>query len=223
MIRQAPYASRITLALAIFMLVAIAKGPVLAQLSGVAFWIVDALCFVVVPIALYALLHLPSISVLRAHRHADLKQTKYVRSIFVVLALVVGIYVTWCFGIAAGRSLRAHYPNLLPHYLMYSTHLPSDGPLRFLAVSYFAVTAGLVEEYIFRGLFKELCDFFNRSASAFVLTSSMAFALVHLSGGVVSLMSALFVGLFMSTMYQRIKDLRILIAAHALFDLWFFW
>jgi membrane protease YdiL (CAAX protease family) len=83
-----------------------------------------------------------------------------------------------------------------------------------------ALTAGVVEELLFRGyLFSRLQFIFNNSYLA-VIISSLLFGLIHFGYGTVqNVVIPTFIGFAFALFYNRYKSIMVLIIAHFLYDL----
>lgn len=107
----------------------------------------------------------------------------------------------------------------------YAAALPDDALLRAAAVLFFSASAGVVEEIFFRGLFRQavsaLCG--PTAVKTYLFTSALLFGLAHWEQGSVGLYRAFAFGLAVAFLYLRLGDLRPLILAHALIDLYLFW
>lgn len=188
--------------------------------SPAAFWIFDALKFVVLPAIVGWLLY----------SHFDIKPAHYgLRTIaenesavhflglviFLAVILAVVYYVTWHISFRALRPVTppAFYSTIIPH-----------GPLHFPVVLYFSLTAGVTEEIVCRGLpllyLRERFSVPGRAAYVFV--TALLFAAAHWENGTHAVAATFLYGIFSGILYLRLRDLWPFIGAHALIDLWGF-
>ena len=89
-------------------------------------------------------------------------------------------------------------------------------------VIYLAVTAGVAEEAVFRGLAWTIVsrlELGGLRGTAYVLGSSVLFAAVHWEQGVPGLVSAFAFGVLAAYLYLRLANLWPMIAAHVLTDM----
>ena len=127
------------------------------------------------------------------------------------------------FSVSLTRNLLAEYPQFLTQ--TYTGRISSDAPFRALVIAYLVLTASVVEEVFFRGIIHrivfDLLPYGRRVA--FVLISTTLFGVFHLKLGFVPFVAALSIGLLLAFLFLELSDLRPLIVAHALLNLyWFF-
>jgi len=185
------------------------------------FWLADVLCFVGLPVALWVGFRLPRkpAFALGAKRPQALTQGEVV---YLVLLLLLGLWLASNVGINMGNRLARHFPDVLPRAIDYVGHVPSDGVARWVVAVYVAVSAGVIEEYFFRGLLGVVCaHYLGRSVAVFVVVSVLAFAAIHWGGGLVNVIAAGCSGVLLAAVYARTGDLRIPMAAHTL--IWARW
>jgi hypothetical protein len=107
----------------------------------------------------------------------------------------------------------------------YNMALPDNAILRALVALLFSVTAGVIEEVLYRGLFRQivaaLCG--PTAVKTYIFGSALLFGLAHWEQGSVGLYRATAFGLAAAIVYLKLGDLRPLILAHALIDLYIFW
>ena len=89
-------------------------------------------------------------------------------------------------------------------------------------VTYAAVTAGLVEEFYYRGMFKLLFNPGRANTVFYVLSSAIIFSSVHWEGGPCQLFYTLIYGIMAAAAYALIKNIWPLVIAHMILDVvWF--
>ena len=101
----------------------------------------------------------------------------------------------------------------------YQTMIPEAGIPYLIAVLYFALSAGLVEEFLFRGLLWRAAREFANPVPIFLLVSPLAFSLVHWESGIANLAATWVVGLLAAAALLLLKNLWPLIAGHVFTDL----
>lgn len=89
--------------------------------------------------------------------------------------------------------------------------IPHLGIRIFLAIT-FALLAAFYEECYFRGLMSKLL--LDKGVSAYVILSSLVFAIAHWSGGIYSLVPTFFFGLIHAYYFVRLGSLVPAISAH---------
>lgn len=103
--------------------------------------------------------------------------------------------------------------------------LPDNFLLRIIVTVIISFAAGLFEEIFFRGLLRQvIAALFGASAvKTYIIGSAMIFGLAHWEQGSTGLFDATAFGLCAAYLYLKLGDLRPLILAHALIDLYIFW
>lgn len=100
--------------------------------------------------------------------------------------------------------------------------MPTGGALRWLVVAYLAASAGLVEEFFYRGVLRELIAPEGAGvgrASAYVVVSSVLFALSHFEGGSVAILASGLYGVVAALFALRVRNLVPVIVGHFTIDL----
>ena len=95
-----------------------------------------------------------------------------------------------------------------------------DGPLFVLDQSFGLLLTAVSEELIFRTLAFRII---GGTTARRVLLSALAFSAIHWGSGPGDLLGSLGFGLLAGWHYARFADVRLLIAAHFLIDLYLFW
>ena len=116
--------------------------------------------------------------------------------------------------------LREAFPA--PALFSYESVVPQAAWLRVLVAAYFALSAGIVEEIYFRGLFHKLAGTFPRPATTYLVASPLCFALVHWEDGPANLAATYLIGLLCALAYLGLRNLWPLIFGHVYTDyVWF--
>ena len=220
--------NKLLLGLGGYTAVVLSKGFWLGGLSGWAFWLGDVVCFIVVPIVLVVTLRLPVLPAFTILDSPD-KSSSSGRSdygdgaplVYVSVSVVV-IFITWKIGYALGGYATVQLPGLLNPVLDYRTHVPADGISRSIVSIYFALTAGIVEEFFSRGIAKNVIERFTSSPLLYVLISSALFASYHWAGGLRNVVTSFAVGLALASLYLWTRKLLPLMVAHTVFDWTYF-
>ena len=107
-------------------------------------------------------------------------------------------------------------------FFNYESVVPESGFFYVVVVIYFALSAGLVEEFLFRGLLWQAFSGFQHSLTLFLIISPILFSLVDWENGVANLAATYLVGIFMAIAYLGLRNLWPLIVGHVFTDLvWF--
>lgn len=196
----------------------------LPHLAGtpVAYWSADiAQWLVLSAICLYGLARFGAVPPreygLRAPSPAFPAQHMLGASVLASLVLA-GAY----FGTAA---LAERWLPATPPAFSYSGLVPS-GAMRVPVVIYFAVSAGFVEEVVYRALpLTALGSAQHRRGArgAYVLVTALLFASIHWEGGLAQLAPAFAAGVAAALLYLRIGNLWPLVVAHTVVNLIDFW
>lgn len=132
------------------------------------------------------------------------------------------LFAPLCYGVYAGSY--AFFGGLFPGegFFSYESIVPESGIQYFVVVIYFALSAGLVEELLFRGLLYQAFSGFRHSIALFLLLSPLLFSLVHWEDGLANLASTYIYGVFMAIAYLGLRNLWPLVIGHIFTDLvWF--
>lgn len=107
----------------------------------------------------------------------------------------------------------------------YGVALPDHAVLHALVALLFSATAGVIEEVLFRGLFRQMISALlgPNAVKTYIFGSALLFGLAHWEQGSEGLYRATAFGLAAAVLYLKLGDLRPLILAHALIDLYIFW
>jgi membrane protease YdiL (CAAX protease family) len=104
-------------------------------------------------------------------------------------------------------------------FFQYESVVPESGMLYLVVIVYFALSAGVVEEFLFRGLLFRAFSGFRHSLALFLVLSPLLFSLVHWEDGIANLVSTWIVGLFMALAYLGFRNLWPLVIGHIFTDL----
>jgi membrane protease YdiL (CAAX protease family) len=211
-----PIEQRAFAAFSIYLCVTLSKKFWMPALNGSTFWLADVACFVVLPLILFFTLNLQ----LRLNYKPSMRGKKNHGWGAVVFMGGLCFLAVWAVDMVTelvGWRIARQHPDLLPMVISYRSHIPESGALKALVIVYFALTAAIVEEYVFRGLLGA----FIKNAVAFVALSTLTFAIVHWGGGFANVFGALFSGLILAIVYANTKDLRVVMLAHGFYWLKF--
>jgi len=211
------------IAFTVYFVITLSKKFWLPLLDGVNFWMADAACFVLLPALLVAVFRLPLVPAFRIGERSNARLDTGLL-VYLTLLNVLGLFLLSQIGWGIGAKLVRHFPEALPRVIDYYGHAPKAGICFVLAIAYFAVTAGVVEEYVFRGLLSTVCGhYFPRSVSVFVIVSTLSFAWIHWGGGLANVVLAGLTGVLLALIHVRTGDLRLPMLAHTLIGLrWLF-
>jgi membrane protease YdiL (CAAX protease family) len=194
--------------------------PALYAATPAGFWFADAAKFVVLPAI--ALAWLARVANVRPRDYglrwprSRAQRTELARAtLLAVLALPL------LYQVAATVLWQLPFDDAAPAF-GYGTTLAPDGWLRWAGIAYFALTAGVVEEILFRGLPWLWLSAWPRVAarrSVYVLGTSIVFAATHWENGIPELASTFAYGTAAAMLYLRLGSLWPLVVAHIVTDL----
>lgn len=189
--------------------------------SAYAYWLVDACQWLAVPL----------LSLFWLSRHGGYRPREYgLRAPAAGRILRTEAATAWCallLGVVyfLGKQLVARYTGAdNPSFTYSATVLPHAWHLPM--VLYLALTAGFVEEIVYRALpwlFLQAIGWRPARNLVYVLASSAAFAAIHWENGAAEVAAAFAYGLCASLLYLRLRTLWPLIGAHVLIDIVDFW
>jgi membrane protease YdiL (CAAX protease family) len=195
------------------------KGALYAA-TPAGFWVADAAKFLLLPaIALAALARVADIR----PRDYGLRwpRTRAQRADLAGATLLGVIALPMVYEVATSLCWQLLRDDEAPAFA-YAATLPAAGPLRWLAVAYFALTAGVVEEILFRGLpwlWLSGRPGLPARQTLFVIGTSLLFALTHWENGLPELLATGAYGIAAAFLYLRLGSLWPLVAAHVVTDL----
>jgi len=189
------------------------------------FWAVDVLTLTLLPLCIY-ILGLK----LRAFNNQDIGLRQGINSnqnmtLIAFYSLVMALVVYFGYQIFAGIGyLLADMFSSVPEEMLFdfSMALKGEGVSHVFLVLYLSVTAGLVEEFYYRGLFRRVFPEGVNGDILFVLMSSLLFGIVHWEGGFIKVFATFWLGSVLAASYLRIKNLWPFIIGHAIADFVFF-
>ncbi|MBI3043774.1 MAG: CPBP family intramembrane metalloprotease [Betaproteobacteria bacterium] len=187
------------------------------------FWALDALQFVVAPaLGIWMLVRLGGIPLSRAGIRGfgagyDMRR---VLALFVFVALV---FVATYHGARLAAPSAAWLP---PSEFGYDQAIGRAPGLKPVFLVYAAVTAGFVEEVMFRGLpflYFVAAEPGRGDVARFVAVSAMLFSAIHWENGLGELVATLVLGVVVAVLYSWIRNLWPFIAGHIVTDLVWLW
>ncbi len=132
------------------------------------------------------------------------------------------LFAPLCYGVYSVSY--TFFKGLFPGqgFFHYESIVPESGILYLVVVIYFGLSAGLVEEFLFRGLLYHAFAGIRHSLALFLLVTPLLFSLVHWEDGLANLASTYIFGLFMAIAYLGLRNLWPLVIGHIFTDLvWF--
>jgi len=191
------------------------------------FWAVDILTLVALPLSLYLWgLNKKIFTNRDLGLHFDFQGRRHT-GIFItaMIGLPFLVYYGFWFFMWLGSYLHFYlFPAEFDHFTFdFSMALGGEGFTRVVQVIYFSVTAGLVEEFYYRGLFKLLFKPDRMGMVLFALLSALIFSLIHWEGGYVKMFTTFFLGLMFAGAYLFTKNLWPLIFGHFVADFFLFY
>jgi membrane protease YdiL (CAAX protease family) len=144
------------------------------------------------------------------------------RSNIGLVLLACAVFAPLCYGVY--YYSYDYFSSLFPGqgFFRYESIVPESGFFYYLVVIYFGLSAGLVEEFLLRGLLYRAFSGFRHSLGLFLVISPILFSLVHWENGLANLASTYIVGVFMAIAYLGLRNLWPLVIGHIFTDLvWF--
>lgn len=90
----------------------------------------------------------------------------------------------------------------------------------FLLAVFTALTAGIVEEFIFRGYMQPRLERLLKNSSASIIISSLLFGLLHYKyGTVINVIEPFFIGLVFAVYYWKYRNIKMIIFCHFVWDI----
>ena len=203
----------------LFMVPALANGlynPLLTDHAAL-FWSLDFFIFVPYPLAIYCIARRKNL--IRPlepgldNTIAGKRNTPLVLLLCLILAPVFHYLL-----LAAWDLSSLFLPDHAFIKFSYSAMIPAEPPLRLVAVTYLALSAGIVEEVFYRGMLHKLLAG-RYGLWPYLLISSLLFASIHWEQGLVGLSATFFYGLFCAMFYAKARNLWPLICAHTFVDI----
>lgn len=185
------------------------------------FWSLDAFQFVVLPaavaIALFRFGHLRIATIgLEIPTGASDRRRLAAHSL-------IALFVYPALYLSLRRAFIFLYPvSVYPAAFDYSWMTPENPVLRTLTSAYYGLTAGIGEEFLFRGLLVAIFARAGLSAPTIVVVVSAMFGLVHWESGYFNILSTMTLSMMLTTYYLKTRWLLPLIAGHFATDFYFF-
>jgi membrane protease YdiL (CAAX protease family) len=187
--------------------------------SAPLYWGFEMLTWIVIPASIaWAATRVPGIGFADFGFHGAIRGQRNIG----LLLLVCMLFAPLVYGVY--RTCYDFFSAILPAqgFFQYESVVPQSGMLYFVVVVYFALSAGLVEEFLFRGMLHKALAGMRQALPLFLLLSPLLFSLVHWEDGIANLVSTYIVGLFMALAYLGLRNLWPLVAGHVFTDLvWF--
>ena len=187
--------------------------------SQLLFWILDVSQFVVVPVLSFWILF----------RYGQVSPNQYGLSLPTknadpVSALILCVFISFsfCSIYIAARFLGYVVESLWsPQAFSYGQAIPKQPLLAFYAIAYLALSAGFVEEIVYRGLPHLLLSTRvseGKVPLVYSLSSSVLFASAHWENGSGETFATFLLGLALAALYLRVRNLWPFVIGHAFTD-----
>ena len=197
-------------------------GPAF-RFSPSLFWMLDIVQHVLIPLlscwALWKLARVPP----RLYGLGRLVDDEDLISALILFGFILFIFTV---GYAFFRGIARYVPPVWWSGFGYDVPVPIDPVRAMVAVLYYGITAGIVEEVFFRGLpalYLESRLSAQRFKLIYPLASAAAFALVHWENGSSELIAVFLLGLLVAFFYLKIRNLWPFVVGHAFTDFFWFW
>lgn len=183
------------------------------------FWGFELFSWVVLPCLIFGyLFKFQNITWADLGLHSKINRKKNLEALFFLCLLAV--LFTYPLDKIFTRVAIAFVSNI-PSYFHYQSMQPNMLLLKWLSTLYFALSAGIVEELYYRGLFYKIVEPTNNPKLLYLLISPAIFAIAHWEQGADGILSTYLFGMFASLIYLKFKNLWPLIFGHIVTD--YFW
>ena len=179
------------------------------------YWLFEVLIWVVMPVIIFhEIISKKYTSLL----DLGLSNKKLLSIEFISCAFFTLIALLFIIRYTQNLSYELYNKNFYSLKFNYSLTIAKDGILRYLIILYHSLTAGFVEEFYYRGYFRDLVKKLGGGNFLFVFLSSFIFSLVHWENGIYTMFPAFFIGIFLALHYLKFKNLYCLVIAHVFVD-----
>jgi membrane protease YdiL (CAAX protease family) len=183
------------------------------------YWGFEMLTWIVIPgLVFYQVSKTPGLRLADLGYHGAIRGHRNLA----LLLLACAVFAPMCYLVYA-RGF-AFFERLFPAQSLfeYGSVVPDAGISHVLVVLYLGLSAGLVEEFLFRGLLYRAVAECRHASTLFLLISPLLFSLIHWEDGVANLLATYVVGLFLAAAYLGLQNLWPLVIGHVFTDLvWF--
>ena len=187
--------------------------------NALLYWGFEMLTWIIIPSTiLYLVLRTPGVQLSELGYHGSFRGQAGIGRVLLACA----VFAPLCYGVY--YYSYDFFSSLFPGqgFFQYDSIVPESGFFYYLVIIYFALSAGLVEEFLFRGLLYRAFSGFKHSLGLFLVISPILFSLVHWEDGIANLASTYIVGIFMTIAYLGFRNLWPLVIGHVFTDLvWF--
>ena len=151
----------------------------------------------------------------------DFRWERLPLNIILVVNLAIGLWLLFLLkNYYLHDWLESVYPSTSS--LAKNFYAPADGWLRFGVVSfYIAISAGIVEEFIYRSFLIRNFEKLGLSTWLSVVLSVALFVFIHWSSGASMMFNALLGGTILSLIYVKTRNIMSLVLAHFIIDISF--
>lgn len=193
------------------------NGWINALIAGEAwlYWGFEILCWLVIPLAAWhwARRHGGPDWVALGYRWTVAGRTD--RRYLAVYLLLAAAFGPALYGLAETLTTAAFGTRTV---FSYASVIPAHGWPRVAVVLWFGLSAGFVEETLYRAWAWHLLARKPHATSIYLLVMPLVFALVHWEGGVANVAAAWLYGVVAAAAYLRLRNLWPLIVAHCAAD-----
>lgn len=185
----------------------------------IAYWSFEVLSWILIPIIVLTI----------AIKYGGLKASQLGLSFEVCgkknIPLLIFLCILFCpIDYYLYTELYKVFSELFPaeSFFEYESVVPKDGYMRVVVAIYFGLSAGIVEEFYYRGFFYRTAQFFSHPTAVYVIASPLIFSVVHWEGGTANLLTTYIFGLLAVFAFLYIRNLWPFIIGHIFTDsVWF--
>ncbi len=184
------------------------------------YWLVEIISWIILPIGILMWgIHRRLFTFSDIGFHTRIANQKNI-PVFILCLLFIPVITLTFYSVLGviGRSLSAI--NYGAQAFSYNLIVPKHGFNRFVVLVYMAVSAGVVEEIYYRGIFRKIFSHGWINNCGYVLLSSIVFSSIHWEGGIIKLLITFCDGILLAIIYLLTGNLWPLILGHFLIDLY---
>jgi membrane protease YdiL (CAAX protease family) len=180
------------------------------------YWMVEILTWICLPIILYYYGYKKALFTNREIGFHKLIRTKDSWLLFIIVTFVTAVILNHFDNILRIISFHLFPINYGAGEFNYKNLVPNAGILKFIVTIYFSLSAGIVEEFYYRGLMSKLFNKTKASYLLYIIISSLVWAVLHWEAGIRDMFAFFFLGISLATLYKLYGNIWPLILSHIL-------
>ena len=181
------------------------------------YWIVELISWLILPTCMYLIgNNLGLFNNKEIGFHSNIFDKHYNVILLFIITAIVSPFLYLCYINFDRLALTVFPTNWGVVSFDYPNMIPEKGIGKLLVALYFALTAGFVEEFYYRGMLYKIINRGRESTVYYILISSIIFSSVHWEGGVRKLLATFLFGIVCASIYRFLKNLWPLAIGHTL-------